>query len=113
MAKSPFVFRKVYPFTWTVKVPDGPVPAFEFRAKFVGLTQSRMDEIVKQYPSTSDIMLAREAFTGWVEGDLVTEDGQPLLDSTENVNAVLDITWMRTPIVGAFLQAMSGLAAKN
>lgn len=108
-----FIYRKVYPFIWTVKVPDGVVPAFEFKAKFVGLTQSRMDEIVKGHPTVSDLMLAKETFKGWVEGDLVGEDGQPLPVTDENIAAILDLPWMRTPIVGGFLQAMSGLAAKN
>ena len=108
-----FVFRKVYPFTWTVKVPDGVVPAFEFRAKFESVPQSRLDEIVKQHPTRSDEAMARAVFKGWVEGDLMGEDGQPLPVTPENIDAIIDQSWLRTPIVGGFLQAMSGLAVKN
>lgn len=108
-----FVFRKVYPFIWTVKVPDGVVPAFEFRAKFESVPQSRLDELVKENPTRSDEAIAKAVFKGWVEGDLVGEDRQPLPVTEENIDAVIDQSWIRTPIVGAFLQAMSGLAAKN
>ncbi|MCX7360929.1 MAG: hypothetical protein NTV97_03470 [Alphaproteobacteria bacterium] len=113
MSKSPFVFRKFYPFTWTVKVPEGVVPAFEFRARFESVSQSELDALVAKNPTRSDEAIALAVFKGWVEGDLVGEDGQPLHPTESNIKAIVDQSWLRTPIVGAFLQAMSGLAAKN
>lgn len=109
-----FIYRKVYPFTWTVKVPAGPAgDAFEFKAKFVGVPQSRLDEIRKSDPTNTDATMAKEVFTGWEEGELVDESNQPLPVTPENVANVIDLPFMRTAIVSTYLQALAGLLAKN
>jgi hypothetical protein len=109
-----FVYRKVYPFTWTVKVPAGPAgDAFEFKAKFIGVTQSRLDEIRKSDPDNTDATMAKEVFVGWEDGELVDESGVAIPVTPDNIAGVIDLPFMRTAIVTTYLQALAGLLAKN
>lgn len=108
-----FVYRKVYPFTWTVKVPEGVVPAFEFQAKFVSLPQSELDKLRAEFPQQLDEKLSAKVFKGWAEGDLLDEEEKPLPVTDENVAKILDLPFVRAAIVLGWFAAMSGLNAKN
>lgn len=109
-----FVYRKVYPFTWAVKVPAGPAgDAFEFKAKFIGVSQSRLDEIRAADPTSTDATMAKEVFVGWEEGELVDEANQAIPVTPETIANVIDLPFMRTAIVTTYLQALAGLLAKN
>lgn len=109
-----FVFRKIYPFTWPVQVPEGVVPAFEFTARFESIPQSKLDEMVKEDGQLLDSKVAALVFKGWNEGEILGEDNQPLAATPENVAAVLDQPFLRGPIVRAYFAAMNGLLrAKN
>jgi hypothetical protein len=109
-----FVFRKVYPFTWTVKVPDGVVPAFEFQARFESIPQSKIDELTKADPARLDANVAALVFKGWDDGELFDEAQNPLPVTPETIASVIDQPFLRGAIVRAYFDAMNGLLrAKN
>ncbi|MCA0303477.1 MAG: hypothetical protein LCH95_13830 [Proteobacteria bacterium] len=108
-----FVFKKVFPFTTAVKVPEGVVPGFEFKARFVALPQSRLDQLLAERPERADEAIAREAFKGWLDGELLDEAGEPLAPTEENIAAVIDQPWLRGPIMQAYFGIVNGWREKN
>lgn len=113
VSETKFVFRKVYPFTWTVKVPEGVVPAFEFKARFESVSQSEIDAMTKPGVGLQDADLLARVFKGWLDGELLDVVGAPMPATPENMAAVIDQPFLRVAIVKAYFEAVSGLTAKN
>jgi len=106
-----FVFSKKHEFNWPViiEVPtdDGTHDRAEFRARFKVLSDSEVaklstDDVVRN----SDFEMMEKALIGWE--DVTGPDGKKLGFNKANVAAFLDVPYIRTAIVRAYLTAMYG-----
>jgi len=105
-----FILRKSYPFTATVKVPEGAVPACEFRACFEAVTQSEIDELAQPGTGLIDSRVAARVFKGWVHGDVVDMEGNAVPVTPETVAAMIAIPFIRLHIVRAYFDVINATA---
>lgn len=113
-----FVLKKRESFQWPVKFRiaiDGRYEDHEFKAEFKRISQSRIDELFgaggDRSEKISDDEFVREALIGW---DGVTlENGDAVPFNQDTLTSLLDVPGVRTAIVRAFFNSISGLAEKN
>lgn len=113
-----FVLKEGGEFEWPVDV-NVPVSGGEFETqRFIGIFRpvgsDRMEEIVKDAPLLEhDKIQAREFFVGWK--DVTDPDKKPVEYSEQIRDRMLGIFYVRTAIVRAYWDAMTGkkAATKN
>ena len=103
-----FKMAKTKTVSWpvTVKVPQdgGSTVNNEFTAVFDVITQEAMDAVVLASGDLLDRVLI-----GW-EG-VAREDGEPIAFSSEAKKDLLDITYVRHALFGAYGEVQQGRAA--
>ena len=111
-----FVLKEDRRFEWTVKVEvpqaGGKFLTQLFTGVFVPIDADRQDEIMRAPISQQDAMIAAEALQGWGE-DVTGEDARPLPFDEENKARLLKIPYVRTGVVRAYFDAMSGKAERK
>lgn len=104
-----FKIEKTKEITWpvTVSVPrDGGNAAKQvFTGKFKLITSGEFNAIYNNGGNDED--LVRAVLRGWGE-DLCDESGTPLQFSTENLEMVISVPYVRNSIVSAYLELSQG-----
>lgn len=113
-----FTLKESNDFEWpvTVKVPvsGGKFRSQRFTAVFRPIPAQTLEEINKLSVLEQDAAQAREFLVGWGD-DVKGEDGEPLEFTEEYRDAMLDIVYVRSALVRAYWDAMTGkkAATKN
>lgn len=105
-------------YSWPVevKIPKerGGLETIRFDARYRRLPQDRIDEMIAQNREAqiTDEALAREVLVGW--SGITDENNDPYLFSEENRDALLaNVVGLRSAVVRAFFESISGGARKN
>jgi hypothetical protein len=103
--------RKTYTWPVTVQVPcdGGKYVKATFTAEFTALPQDQIDRLVRDGDADSNI--ATECLAGW--SGVQDEDGSDLPYSDEARTKLLNISFVRAAVVGAFFESLSGARRKN
>lgn len=111
-----FVIKKVHSFTWPVRVqvPEdgGRKVQRTFTAVFTVVPPERVSELVhlamgdESGATNSDLLILREVVQDWK--DVGDEQGNPILFSAENLEALAAHPYIRRALVEAYLDAVSG-----
>lgn len=103
-------------FKWpvTVKVPvdGGKFQPQPFTALFRPIPAEVLEEINKLPILEQDAAQASECLAGWGE-DVKGADGEPLEFTEENKARLLGITYVRSAVINAYWDAMSGRKASQ
>ncbi len=70
-----------------------------------------IDELLERRDTVADLI--REALVGWKEGDVMGPDEQPIAFSKEAVSALLEVSYVRQPLVQSYFGCAAGRKAKN
>lgn len=112
-----FILDQSESYTWPVRYeyPDaqGRYTSAEFTATFRRLPQSRLDEIgeLAREDRITDEALIEEILIDW--SGIKTRDNQDFECTPTNRRVLCDLPGMRTAIVLAFFESITGAARKN
>ena len=96
-----------WPVVINMPIDGGKTQAIECSASLKILPQDEFDSFAKK----GDAQLLEKVVTGW--DGIANEDGQPLTFSPENLKQLTAIPYVRQGLLKAYLDASSGIAAKN
>ena len=88
-----------------LKVPNekGGCDQVQFTARFKVMPQSRLNSLIEA--EAEQTALLREAVIGWDK--VADEDGNPVAFTDEALAALLEISYIRIGLMGAYLEATS------
>lgn len=100
---------------WPVRVQiprdGGRSTQATFSAEFRLLPQEEVQRLVDAGAENTDNTLLREAVVDWA--DVADESGEPLEFTTDNLDRMLRVTYVRVAMVAAFFEAQTGGRRKN
>lgn len=103
----------VYPVTVKFLDGNGKTVPKKFRAHFVRLSQSELDDLIEksQNKEISDADLADRVFVGW--DDVTDDNGQPLEFTPALRDQLLDIYPTRPSVIAAWFESITGGAKRK
>lgn len=110
-----FVLKKSESYSWpvSVKVPvsGGQFKKETFDAEFKRLSQSRIQEVIKNVEEMNNSDFCKEILLGW-KG--IQDDGGEEIPFSESArDTLLDVPAVAGSIVSAFFESLSGEKRKN
>ena len=98
-----------WPVAVSQPIDGGKVEQHEFTAVFKPMSQRDYDQAIKK--GESDAQFIRSFLVGW-EG-LQDEDGNDIPFKPDFIDELMQFPFVRTGIIRAYQQMVSGIAAKN
>ena len=109
---SQFIFSKTPLKFWlTISIipPGDGAEEQRLRAQFVEIDRSRFDEIAGGQVADSEFL--SEVLIDW--DDVVDEHGAAVPFTAERARRMANTPWMVTPVVSAYIKALTGLDLGN
>jgi hypothetical protein len=111
-----FVVKKDKSYTWPCTISE-PVDGGTFndqkvKVKFKMLSQTRIDEIVKN-EAEEDADILSEVIIGWDAEAFRDETGEVLEYNDDNRDLILSVPFVRSALIKGFFESVSGKAFKR
>jgi hypothetical protein len=111
-----FVIKKDKSYLWPCVISE-PVDGGGFndqkvRVKFKMLTQSRIDEVVKN-EAEEDADILSDVLIGWDDEAFKDETGAALAFNQENKDLILSVPFVRGALIKGFFESIAGKAFKR
>lgn len=111
-----FIIKKEKHYNWPVVISE-PVDGGSFndqrvRVTFKMLNQQRIDEVIKN-EAEEDADILRDVLVNWEDGAFKDENNVNLPFTEDSKDLVLSIPFVRSALVKAFFESISGKAFKR
>ncbi|MCK9621991.1 MAG: phage tail assembly chaperone [Methylobacter sp.] len=111
-----FIIKKDKSYTWPITISE-PVDGGGFndqkvRVKFKMLSQSRIDEIIKD-EAEQDADILSDVLIGWDDEAFKDENGNSLAYNADNKDLVLSVPFVRGALVKGFFASIAGKEIKR
>lgn len=111
-----FIIKKEKSYLWPIvisePVDNGGFNDQKVRVKFKMLSQSRIDEVVKN-EAEEDADILRDVLIGWEDDAFKDETGANLPFNEDNKDLVLSVPFVRSALVKGFFESIAGKAFKR
>lgn len=101
-----------WPVDIQVPVDGGAFTRRRFTARFRVMDKDRYDELLEN-PAEMEEGVLREVLVGWADGEIQSAAGDTLDWSPENRDRLLKIPYVRTAVMTAYVDSISGRKPKN
>lgn len=111
-----FVIKKDKSYTWPITISEpmdgGGFNDQKVKVKFKMLSQSRIDEIIKD-EAEQDADILQDVLIGWDDEAFKDESGASLPFSFDNKELILSVPYVRGALVKGFFESISGKALRR
>ena len=111
-----FIIKKEKSYSWPITIQE-PVSGGQFEnqkitVKFKMLSQSRIDDIVKNTEELDEDIL-KDVLIGWDDEAFKNEEGIPIPFTAENQSLILSVPFVRIALVKGFFASIAGKEIKR